>query len=48
MFTTSAVSVIQSLIPPGSLTLSDSDTSSDGGDEYEMYGNDNADDVLCL
>lgn len=47
MFTKSAVSVIQSLIAPGSLT-SDSDTSSDGGDEYEMDGNDNADDVLCL
>ena len=51
MFTKSAVSVIQSLIPPGSLILSESDTSSDGGDEYEMDGNDNednADDVLCL
>ena len=48
MFTKSVVSVIQSLIPPGSLTLSDSHASSDGGDEYEMVGNDNAGDVLCL
>ena len=48
MFTKSVVSVIQSLIPPGSLTLSDSHASSDGGDEYEMDGNDNAGDVLCL
>ena len=50
MFTKSAVSVIQSLImiPTGSLPLSDSDTSSDGDDEYEMDGNESADDVLCL
>ena len=48
MFTKSAVSVIQSLILPGSSILSDSDTSSDVGDEYEMDGNDNADDVQCL
>ena len=48
MFTKSVVSVIQSLIPPGSLTLSDNHASSDGGDEYEMDGNDNAGDVLCL
>ena len=48
MFTKSAVSVIQSLILPGSSILSDSDTSSGVGDEYEMDGNDNADDVRCL